>query len=441
MKKLLQAIVLSALLLIRPVYASITIDPAEFGGKTKEWIETIVKTEWEKMLAGSQDTLIISQGFSMPNLKEYLTNYIKEIVVKYAENKIKESSAQKKNAELLKVEQDNYVQGIKAQYNKKYEIAQNELEEEQNNLAFYESMCNGSTQELAQKKAAYETAHEQGTENEATALSEYTIAMSLQEDMCNTVNALKEKIEEQKKNLDILKEEMSKVGTEEDPRYRNYQERTEAINKEENQVTETIYQADVASEDWGSNLDAENYEASGEDYTEFYERYFYNPSNINVSALETQTKSDKVKRERNFLLINTTAHLLQVSASARREVPTRSEKVQKNFNETKSDNGEYAAINALTTTKIENIRALLLYAKLLSAKLQYATVHDLQKSNIQLERDTATPDKFKAGYVDMEHYILTDEYVKQIVEESNNSETTDALMNVQDINTEWRPNK
>lgn len=437
MKKTIQAVVFSVLLLIRPAFASLTVDPAEFGGKVSDWLQTVGSTELQKIIDGNQSALISAQGFRMPNFKDYLKSFITSALSSIKFEK-RVSSTQQKNTDIVESEAENYAQGIKKYYQRKYELAQEELAEEETNLIFYRSQCEVAQGNATQKKAAYEAVRGKDEEKEKEAFNEYSIAQSFQEDVCNTVTELEIKVDNQERNIALLSEKMSKVGTMNDPRYEDYHERTEAIN--DNVVEETLYQAEMSdADDWGGKLDIEKYMPSDEIYESFYERYFYNPGNIRVSAMESQTKSDKVMRERNFLLVNTTVHLLQVTASLRREVPTRRQQAEDAFDKTKGDNGEYEAINAFTASKIENARALLSYAKLLSAKLQYAAVHDLHRAKIQLERDNVSPDEFKNGEMSMQHYVLTQEYIDQLVKDGNNAETTNNFLNTQAENTEWRP--
>ena len=44
-----------------------------------------------------------------------------------------------------------------------------------------------------------------------------------------------------------------------------------------------------------------------------------------------QTETDRVMRERKKLLVDTAAHLLQVTATVRREIPERSKQVKEMF--------------------------------------------------------------------------------------------------------------
>ncbi len=454
MKKIIYVIMFSFCLFVRSASATITIDTGEFLAKVKDWGMMIGETELKKIMENNQGVLAGVQGFKLPDWKEYLREFLLRSVgaVKFEK---RTDSAQEKSEEIARGEQQNYSEGIKESYKKRYGIAQDELAQEEAALRLYNTECGLAGHDMNEKRIVYEAVRGQGGEKERDAYNEYAKAVSYRDDMCATADELTVKIAEQKESIKKLEEDMSKVGTSVDTRYNEYEKRTGET--ENNGVDETLYQADASegeinqSNDWAGGDDkAENYKPQEDDYKSFYDRYFYDPKNITLDPntsngteisdkavldIKIQAASDKVRRGRTFLLANTTAHLLQVTASVRREIPDRSQKAKDEFDETKSDKGEYAAINAYTATKIENARALLLYAKLQSAKLQYAAVHELHRSDIQLERE-GNPDDFKYGEIDMNHYVLTAEYVEQLLKESNSTEVTGKLMS-EEANT-WR---
>lgn len=424
---------------VKPVSAQLIIDGTELAGKTAEWMQVVLNSSGQGIQQVMQGGLSQVQGIGIDFLKEYLAKFMKDAWKKDGESNFEkvEDSTQAKNTEILEGRRDAYQEAVKAEYGKDYNIAVAELEKEQADLSAYTSLCNSAKNVTIQKEQAYNAVKDKGGREETVAYDEYSRAQSYETDMCNTVESLKKKIKDSEKSIAPLDEDRKIVGTEAEQKYREKQAAVNAINA--NVVDETLITAEETGEtDW-EKIAVENYTAPASRYEDFYKRYFYNPDSVDVDVLTAETKSDKVKRERDFLLVNTTAHLLQVAASARREVPVRSHVVKEMYENTKTDSGETAAINAFAETRIENARALLLYAKLLSAKLQYMAAHDLCKSDVQLERDDKSPDAVKYGEFDMQHYVLTTEYLEHLVQERNSAEMNNRMINVQEENTEWRP--
>ena len=150
----------------------------------------------------------------------------------------------------------------------------------------------------------------------------------------------------------------------------------------------------------------------------FIERYFYDPEELDSASgdegrIMHQTKIDAVARERKYLLTNTAAHLLQVTATLRREIPVRTEVIDEMFKNTPKATGELEAISSYSATRIENMKALLMYAKLQSARLQYMAARELLNLN-----GVKTPNGTYKDF-DLEKYILTKEYVDKIVKEAD----------------------
>jgi hypothetical protein len=158
---------------------------------------------------------------------------------------------------------------------------------------------------------------------------------------------------------------------------------------------------------------------SADTYKEFLNTYFYNTEGVD-SEQENKFKSyqadiDIITRTRRYLLVNSAAHLLQVGATTRREIPTRSQSVKDAYEMTSQGNDELTAITAYTNTKIEATRALLLYAKLLSAKLQYQAAHKLV--DIDLEKAWKDDEETYKNYqnLNLNNFIMTKEFVKSLL--------------------------
>ena len=147
------------------------------------------------------------------------------------------------------------------------------------------------------------------------------------------------------------------------------------------------------------------------------ERYFYDPEKLSSAAdeksrIEHQTKIDAATRERKYTLVNTAAHLLQVTASLRREIPVRTTIIDEYFENTPKAANELEAISSYSATRIENMRALLMYAKLQSARLQYMAARALLDAEME-----KTPN---GNYLEfnLDKYILTKEYVDDLIKKA-----------------------
>jgi hypothetical protein len=158
---------------------------------------------------------------------------------------------------------------------------------------------------------------------------------------------------------------------------------------------------------------------SADIYKEFLTTYFYNTEGED-SEQENKFKSyqadiEIITRTRRYLVVNTAAHLLQVAATTRREIPMHSQSVKDAYEMTSQGNDELTAITAYTNTKIEAARALLLYAKLLSAKLQYQAAHKLV--DIDLHKAWKDEDATYKQYenLDLNNFIMTKEFVQSLL--------------------------
>ena len=97
-------------------------------------------------------------------------------------------------------------------------------------------------------------------------------------------------------------------------------------------------------------------------------------------------------------------------------IPTKTKKIKELYDEVRTTEDEFKAIGYYSGTKIDNTRALILYAKILSTKLQYMAAKDLLI--IEARRRGRAEDVDTENF-DLGKYKLTDSYVKAIEEESN----------------------
>ncbi|MBR5599041.1 MAG: hypothetical protein IKW39_03275, partial [Alphaproteobacteria bacterium] len=270
--------------------------------------------------------------------------------------------------------------------------------------------------EVNQKKSIYENLKKSNASDEtiANAADDYERSkMKCDEENMALAQAKKHKefLEESKKSNE---EEKQKVGTAADPVHQKYQERIDAISQLEEKTVEIG--AKETNENWDDVDVIEAYTITESEYVDFINQYFINESNIQGGLVGTQTEIDRVMRERRRLFINTAVHLLQVSGSTRRDIKTKTTKIKELYDEVRTTEDEFKAIGYYSGSKIDNIRALVLYAKILSTKLQYMAAKDLLtiEPSRRGKAEDASYDKF-----DLTKYKLTDSYVKAIEEDSN----------------------
>lgn len=316
----------------------------------------------------------------------------------------------------------------------------------------------------ALKRAAYEKG-EIMKENAKRARQDGDLLMFTEYDLQEECNALKsdyESIEdpdEKSKIYDKLTEcqsNLEKVTREKKELYRwdselsdreyyamteekNKVEHAEDIEELERQIKELEAQQDnkdliqretPESEEWDTEGNAQNYSPTTAEYEKFINDYFYDPASLadvepqvrdapsnendtdgySRQAVVYQSNVARVMRNRKYLFTNTAVHLMQVATSVRREIPLRAKAI-KDIKETAS-NGELEAMVNYSAARIESARSLLLYSKLLAAKLQYLAGRDILQSKPQKEMVGKN-----FGSSNLGKYILDTDYLKKIVDE------------------------
>lgn len=392
MKKRILSILLALLIGmtgIKPASA-LMLDFASMAGVVSKVSGTISEYTNKIVEGVNKIKQISAQGFSFDQLLDSAKSYGLQYGKAYIQGQIKGAqktrveSTQQKALELLEAQRDAYQQGVKKEYEVKLEIADKEI-------AIIKEEIRTARAELLKPNLS---------ESEIKTLG-------------NKIIGLEAELEILERKREDLYKESQRVGTMEDPRFKAMQERVDATGAEQDKTDLIEPDEDGQDVDWANMDSMENYKLEEEDYQEFVKNYFYDESNIEEATKE-QAKRDRVDRNTRYLLINTAVHLLQVSSTTRREVPQRTSQADEMFQQTKKGSGEKEAMMAYASVDIEKTKALWLYAKLLSAKLQYMAAHDL--SRINKKKKTAGK-KYKE--FDLGKYILTEEYVKEIDNESN----------------------
>ena len=238
-------------------------------------------------------------------------------------------------------------------------------------------------------------------------------------------------LEAEKKDLekmrDKLKDQYSEsvkakllLKTEKNSRYQALKKKKEQLEKlKESANTFDLTSLELKKDDeWDTEglFDRPEYSLDDEAYAKFLNLYFYDPDDISKgdkenARLEYQAKRDQIGRNRRYLLVNTAAHLLQVTATVRREIPIRQQAIFKYYKEAINKDDDLNRAKSYGMTRIEEAKTSLLFAKVLSAKLQYLAAREL--AEIDVEKDWKDGDKIKSNYskFDLGRYILTKEYV------------------------------
>ncbi len=403
---------------------ALILDAPTLAAKISEWVGKITDATTKVTQQVSQVKQMTSQGFNKEELfsiaEEYASSYGKDLL-KTKMKKIVDGT-KKKNRDKMETEKEAYVEAQNAYYEEKIGIMDDSIKETENARNEAQTARTQKQAEVDQKKSYYESV-KGNLSKEPKAYDEYMKAQMEYDELdktCQEFDVLLENLEMQRS---VLQEEKAKVGTSDDPQYALYEKRLEEMDKEieeadgEGGKEEIVNKSSGNEAEWDDENVVKDFSPTEKDYTDFLERYFYNPEDLSAAGgdarIEHQTKIDAVTRERRFLLVNSAAHLLQVSATLRREIPVRSEIIDEMFQNTPKSTGELEAISSYSATRIENMKALLMYAKLQSARLQYMSAKQL------LSIDAIKVPNGNYSDFNLEKYILTKEDVDKAIEEAN----------------------
>lgn len=412
MKKFLYIIILSMFLTAgetKPAQA-IVIDPGQIAGKIADYVQKITDAINTAIQEVNKVKQMASQGFNFQGLLDTAMNYGVGFLTNNLlanRNKEIEGGTQAQNKKVLEQDRDNYKAAATTMYqtqiddvSKKEEQTDEELKETKRELAAEKKSEDDA-------KRAYE--NEEDPEIKQQKFDEYMQHSAKVTELTNNVGELEllqKQLQGQKQNLN---KELQKVENNEDEKYKSLDARVQAMESETNGF---VAVEDVATGEW-DKVELEKYMMSEETYKTFVNQYFFDPETLASKGPDgvniQQSRVDRVMRQRRYLVVNSAAHLLQVAASIRRELPTHYEKNKEMYSTMGQDEGELAAMNVYAATRVENAYALLLYAKLLCAKLQYETAHDLLKMDPQKTIEGTNFLEFDLG-----KYILREEDVEAL---------------------------
>lgn len=425
MKKIAMALILATFLIsgnVKPAEALI-VDPLQLATKVSGYLETIKESVEKVTQQINQIKMTITQGFTIEGLKKLAGQYISvgvlERAVQVRMSKI-EANAKKKK---VKEQEDKmkWDQATKLRmYNDKLDIANKDMEILENTAKEVNTQIQQKGDECLRLK---NEADAETDENEwAKKNAAYEACDTELEDLKDNEKEQYALIKQYKEGIKDLEKTIKEVEKG-DEDYKNMEAMLKATKDAKD--SEKIIDVQVSDKEEWDNKDAmKKFHLDEKDYQEFVNRYFYDPTSVKGEGREGmkdyQSKMDRVMRERRFLLVNTAVHLLQVATSARREIPVREHNLEAYSNFTSEGKDELEAASAYAATRIENAKTLLLYARVLSAKLQYIAARDLLNETLAKEiKDPVTGQEKKYKEFDLGKYILTPEFVKYKLEQAN----------------------
>lgn len=421
MKKIFSITIIITLLSLAPIKPAqaLIIDPTSYVNKVTEWVKKIQDATNKIQQQVQQIKLSSLQGFKKDYLKGIAEDYLKDYATDFAKKQLKMvvASSKEKEKEKLSDEQEFNKETQNKYYEAKGEIIEGQLKEtlteKEKIMSQKETICNV---EVPTKKSTYEglKSSKASIEKITLAENEYVEAQMKCEELELTLEQVTKYEEVLNENKAINEKEKQIVGTDADPTHKKYQERIDMLASVSDELAEIGGSETI--DEWDDKKALKTYKVSKADYVKFIDTYFFDEDNIQEGLVGTQTEMDRVMRNRRRLLINSASHLLQVSASSRRDIPTKTKKIKEMYDEVRTTEDEFKAIGYYSGSKLDNTRALILYAKVLSTKLQYMAAKDLLV--IEARRRGRAED-VDAENFDLGKYKLTDSYVQAIEEESN----------------------
>lgn len=403
---------------------ALMIDPAVISSKVSGFINKIQETVSKVQGYIQQGIQMKAQLGDLEGLKKWALSQALEL----GKSEMVIQATKEKEKQEITARQDNYVTAKNEYYDAKIQILNQNMEEIKAREEDARQELRDVTQKITRTQQEYNNM--QNNPEKAAQLQDELAKLTMRK---QELEAILEEYSRQKQALTRQKgkmqDEKNKVGGSEDAEYQMFNLQLDEINKSKDpkfvSKIDDVNDADI----WGDDDTVKKFTPVEQDYKDFIERYFYDPDEINASnaskeqgRVEHQGKIDEVTRQRRYLLTNSAAHLMQVASTLRREIPDRTEKLDAMFQQTPSATGEVEAVTSYTATRVENMKALLMYAKLQSAKLQYQAVRELL--DLEMEKKYNTQGG-SCKYEDfcLTKYILTEEEIKDFVEKANQANT------------------
>lgn len=400
---------------------ALMIDPAVISSKVSGFVGKIQETVSKVQGYIQQGIQMKAQLGSLDALKEFA---LKQALM-FGKSKMNQviTATKEKERKDITARQDNYVNAKNEYYDAKIKI----LNENMKDVNEKNSSASSELQQVNQKINAKQHEYNSIQDNpeKAAKVQEELAKLKMRKEELEAVlkeyRLQKQALTQQK---DTMRAEKNKVGSSDDAEYQMFERQLAELEKSDEDPNFVSKIDDVNENDakWDDVNTAKKFSPVEQDYKDFIERYFYDPDKISASEaqgrVEHQGRMDEVTRQRRYLVTNSAAHLMQVASTLRREVPYRTNTLDEMFQKTPSATGEVEAVTSYTATRVENMKALLMYAKLQSAKLQYQAARELLDLEMEKKYNTQGGE-CKYEEFCLTKYILTDEDVAQIVEEAN----------------------
>ena len=448
MRKFLCILIATSMLFlsnVKPAKAGIVFDLTEIASEVSEIVGKITDAAGKITNSVNMVKQTLAQGFS----KEMLLNMVTRVAGKYINNFIASKTADAvvdatdaKNKEILAKDVETYQAATEEELkNKLSETKKQRLEVTAAIVKAKAAVIAKRTAVDAAKKRCenvktFDRAiHPFAAPNEVSSASDNRLLCELyrkEDAKLSEMELTLANLESKEKEIDqvIINLNKQKLDMKNDPKLKKLEARVEDIQKRiddkkaemeaKRQEKEALIQKAKDEAQWdGDESLLEDFKVNEKDYQYFLNTYFYNPLTIVESEnkfIAHQGKRDDVERARRQLIVESAVHLMQVSSTLRAETVSRKRIIEGYIKTTIEGEGETESISSYTASKVEYIRALLLYAKMQTAKLQYQAAKEVFESEVDKEFDPNNIKKFLSN--DLKRWQLTKKEIRQLVKKN-----------------------
>lgn len=430
MRKFLCILITTSMLFmsnVKPASANIVFDLTEIVSEVSEIVGKITDAAGKITNTVNMVKQTLAQGFS----KEMLLGIVTKVAGQYVNSFIASKSADAvveatdaKNQEILSKEYELYKAATE-------EDLKNKLSETKKQRIEVVAAITKEKAAIATKRVAVDTARDRCNNaiidrkrmcevyrKESAKLSEMELTLSNLEAKLNEIDKVIVDLNKQKLDMKF------------DPKLKKLEARVKDIEKRieekkaemeaKKQEKENLIQKAKDEAQWdGDESLLEDFKLNENDYKYFLNTYFYNPETIEEGEnkfVAHQGKRDDVERARRQLIVESAVHLMQVSATLRAQTVSRKRIIEEYVKTTVEGEGETESISSYSATKVEYIRALLLYAKMQTAKLQYQSAKEIFDLDQTKSFDPNNISKYLAN--DLKRWQLSKKEIKNLIKSS-----------------------
>ena len=421
MKKIGLSVILSVFIIIggtRPAPATM-VDVTQIMGKISDYIQKLSDTTQKISQQINQIKLMATQGFDLSQLRDIADEFIiPELKIQQKITQLVKAS-KKKKTEVAAANQNLYKKGAATNYETKKDVAAQDVSYLQGELAIAQANLSATIPECSQKYLDWDL--EDVVWEKDRKWGVYVECKTRQDLYASQVEELSAAVqtmigvqidqgikESRARNKDKnYKERQKHLETLANAAYKN-----DTAEGEGGETAKFLTTDAGGGAEWDTEGTAQKYQKKSEDYFKFARRYFYDPDDPRFCGdgwgkekmVMFQSNTDRLNRERRYLYINSAAHLLQAASTARREIAKRMGGEDKIGGETAEAPNEYDAMSSYSATRIEHIKALLLYAQVQSAKLQYLAAKELLQA--ELRKSGIINDNGRFHLIDLSKYAM-----------------------------------